>query len=879
MRKNIEGLMQKRWLKVLIALTIPALFLIIGFLSISDYGITHDEPVHFMRGEAYFHYFMTGKKDYSDLPAFDREKHDDISGIKKSLQERQQSRNIYQNDGFDFSQWMKTDGGHPPLNAILSSLTVEIFYKRLGILGNVDAHHSIIIILGAFCILGVYLFASEAYGRLAGTVAAVSLSLYPFFLVASHNKIKAGPETAFFTLTIWSLWKGLKDRSWKWLLISSLFCGFALGTKFNIVFLPFIILPWFLILLVSRLIRKERVFSPSFLVSLFLYPLLPLVILYACWPWLWSAPLERFLEVIGYYKTVGGAGSQDWDMIVLARAIFRTPFPILLLSILGIGYALTHFWKEKEKTSLLVLFWLVVPIMRGIFPGMTVYGSIHRMAEYIPPLCILAGVGGKIFFLHLRSFLHRRGLIKETVSHYLAVGIIVLLFIPHLFILVSLHPNEDMYFNFFIGGIKGAQEKGMVNPGITIGNLFLQGVKWLNEHAEKGAVCDVDGLTSNIQPKTLRDDIGLGRYFSGLEREGEYLLFQYEDGKINPYTAALFPEAYLKPIYQVKARNVPIFNVYKNDAAHTYPGMVNHAEVDLRPRWFIAPDNTVEIDLGKKVIPCKIEFIFSEKDSSGLVDGFVMYSPDHVNWRRDAWDFRNGLPLSCRKKGRYVYLLNPPQITQFFKVRTYPIDKITCYQKVRDIKVWWLTDFIYLPFASNFSHSADALTSVINIHQSGKYALVSRDQGFSTDFTVGGKELKINPGPRILQNGWVVYNEGIDLPSGNHQAKLSMAHFQSPISIVKVKTSPHFSRKKKRDVGAEFRFGIEELKNWSFRPSDVTYDCFTAEGGMLLLSSYFDGDSDEDEFVQMRREGLEVDLEKWGITKRNTFSNSCSSQS
>ncbi|MCK4817783.1 glycosyltransferase family 39 protein, partial [bacterium] len=391
MSKNIEELMQKRWVRILIALIIPALFLIIGFLTISDYGITWDEPLHFMRGEAYFHYFLTGKKDYSDLS----------------------TRNIYQSAGCgNFKYWMKFAHRHPPLNGILSSLSVEIFYKRLGILGNIDAHHSIILILGALCILAVYLFASEAYGRLAGLVAALSLSLYPFFLVACHNKIKAGPETAFFTLTVWSLWKGLKDRNWKWVLTSSLFCGFALATKFNIIFLPFIVLPWFLTLLRSRLIGKERLFSPSLLVSFFLYPLLPLVILYACWPWLWPAPLQRLLEVVTYYKTVGTYRGEGWDMIVLGRAIFRTPFPVLLLSSIGIGYALTHFWKEKNKTSLLVLLWLLVPIIRAIAPGMTVYGSIHRLAEYIPPLCILAGVGAKILFLRLRSFLATRGLIK-----------------------------------------------------------------------------------------------------------------------------------------------------------------------------------------------------------------------------------------------------------------------------------------------------------------------------------------------------------------------------------------------------------------------------------------------------------------------------------
>lgn len=745
--------MHKKWLRVLIALIIPVLFLVIGFLTISDYGITWDETAHFMRGEAYFHYFTTGKKDYSDLPDFNEEEYLHVSGIKKSFQERQQFRNIYQNDGFDFSFWKdRVEAGHPPLNDIISSLTVEIFYKRLGVLGNVEAHHSIIIILGAFCILTVYLFGSEAYGKLAGLIAALSLSLYPYFLVASHNEVKTGPEMAFFTLTVWSLWKGLKDRNWKWVLISSFFCGCALGTKFNIVFLPFIILPWLLVFLKSLLLRKEKLFSPPFLISLLLYPLIAFFILYASWPWLWTDPFRRFLEVVGYYKTIGttGSGIKHWDMILLYRVIFRTPLPVLFLGITGIGYALTHFWKEKNKTSLLVLLWLLVPIMRGIAPGMTVYGDTRQIAEYIPPLCILAGIGAEVLFLRLRSFL----------SHYLAGLIILLLFIPHLFILIDLHPNEDMYFNLLTGGIKGAREKGMIVHGLSFGNTFLQGVKWLNEHAAKNAVCDVDGLSSAIQPKTLRDDIKLDRCFSGLERKGEYLLYLYEDGKINTYTAGLFPEAYLKPVHQIKVQDVPIFNIYKNETAFTYPGMVNYAQLNLKLRWFIAPDNSLEIDLRKKVLPCKIEFIFSEKSCSGLADGLILSSSDYLNWKRDAVNLPGG-DDSSYQEGRYDHFLNPPQITQFFKIHSYPPEKSTCYQKVRDIKVWVLTDFVYL-------------APVTNIQQPGKYALVSKQSGFSVDFTIDGKKVKINPSPQTLKDGWRVYNEGIDLLSGNHQIGLSV---------------------------------------------------------------------------------------------------------
>jgi hypothetical protein len=65
MRKNIKELMQKRWVRGLIALIIPA---------------------------------------------FDYEKYHHISGIKKSLQERRQSRNIYQFSIRTISQFLQKSG-------------------------------------------------------------------------------------------------------------------------------------------------------------------------------------------------------------------------------------------------------------------------------------------------------------------------------------------------------------------------------------------------------------------------------------------------------------------------------------------------------------------------------------------------------------------------------------------------------------------------------------------------------------------------------------------------------------------------------------------------------------------------------------------------
>jgi len=79
--------------------------------------------------------------------------------------------------------------------------------------------------------------------------------------------------------------------------------------------------------------------------------------------------------------------------------------------------------------------------------------------------------------------------------------------------------------------------------------------------------------------------------------------------------------------------------------------------------------------------------------------------------------------------------------------------------------------------------------------------------------------------------------------------------------IVKARVLPRFVRK--RQIGQEISFGKEEIANWFTRVSGVTYDYSISESGVLILSSYFDGDKKEDEFVQISNETVRIDLKKY----------------
>src|SRR3989344_4228074 len=50
--------------KYLLPLILSLAFFIIGIFTLSDYGINWDSPLHMLRGQAYAHFFLTGKDSY-----------------------------------------------------------------------------------------------------------------------------------------------------------------------------------------------------------------------------------------------------------------------------------------------------------------------------------------------------------------------------------------------------------------------------------------------------------------------------------------------------------------------------------------------------------------------------------------------------------------------------------------------------------------------------------------------------------------------------------------------------------------------------------------------------------------------------------------------
>lgn len=543
------------------AITFAFLFFLIKLFTLSNYGINWDEAARNARGQAYVHYFLTGEKDYKNLSV--------------------PRRSIYQSDFFSFNvinKWV----GHPPLGDIISSFSNFIFYQNLGILGDVEAHHLSYIIICSLLVGLIFYFVGTEYGLFVGLISILALTLNPFFFAMSSFNFKDPIQASFYAAAVIFFYKAFSKNNWKLALLASVFSGMGLAVKFNILFAIFIFTPWLAILHWDKIKRIKWPFSLKMTASIIFIPIISFGILIVSWPYLWKNPFN-LINIFNFYKKYGTTYFQPPEYLTFGNlstypaqwVLFATPIIILVLALFGILYAILHGSKEKSKLSLLILFWFLVPILRVTAPHTGVADGMNEVIEYIPPLAILAGIGAKYIVEKVSSIMYQVLGIKQINKKNLILNtlyiILIFSFVPITLKIISIHPNENVYFNPLIGGLKGAKEKNFSLWGNTYGNAYRQAANWLNKNVENKAKVDLGlGYVGNMPSIWLRKDIDYSnKYRSDLTEKGEYIVEMTGDFPGWPKACYLtYAKNFLKPVYEVKVDDVAILTIWKNDSVH-----------------------------------------------------------------------------------------------------------------------------------------------------------------------------------------------------------------------------------------------------------------------------------------------------------------------
>lgn len=682
-----------------IILIVPFIYFILAVLTISDYGINWDEPFHFNRGQAYLHYFLTGEKNYLKLPKapslkgssdfMSREGESELylnsksSSIPPDLSYR---RSYFQSDVFNYEYFKENDGGgHPPANDILAAFFNFIFYQKLGVLGDIEAYHLFEITVATLLILGVTYFTYYHFGILAAFVAGFSLAAYPLFFAESHFNIKDPVETAFFGLTVIIFYFAIIKANWKLVLISAIFAGLALGTKFNALFLPFILITWLIIYFLNN--KKVLLKQKILLFSILSYPFISIAIFISLWPYLWQNTVQNLLPVIQFYKESGTLSIDGlinfkyfgFNLFPAFWIATTTPLTILLFSLLGLIFATKNMFKTKQFIFLLLLLWFLVPILRVTIPGAAIHGGVRHIMEFIPAMAILSGIG--VYWVY--RFL------KKQILKFLFIVLLIVMFMFTLLELIKLHPNENIYFNQLVGGLKGAKEKNIPFWGYNYGNVYFQGVEWLNKNAVQNAKLALPIVNMvNVPRIKLRPDIDFSNaYFSGSSKQGEYVMEMSNNWNPRSWYAYAYLDEFLNPVYEVKVDGVTILKIWKNSEQYLREEF-KKTEQEYIVKNFNVVDSILNIDLGQKILLTKLKISHSSQDCQTQKGGYIRLSVDGQSWEQRSetidypqipiqwmkWDEKNFTYFFSAKETRFIFLdtqMEDSCLLQNLKIRIY----------------------------------------------------------------------------------------------------------------------------------------------------------------------------------------------------------------
>lgn len=627
--------------KVLFSILAGCIFFLSAISTISDYNIMWDARGHFLRGQAFLNFLLTGKGSYENMPLtqdYARYYRDYVSQdspnrdiTKLVSKDPSYRRSIYQdqiNSGFFNNLIEGKTLGHPPLSDIASASFNKIFYEKLGLLRDDHAYAFYSIVLASVLVAVFFYWICSLYGFFPAVVSAVTLVTTPLFWAESHNNIKDIPQLAFFSLAIWAFWKGIIGKSKKWIIVSAFVAGCALGTKFNILFVPFIVVPWFALYFFKSSFSARKIYLGWWWIFLS-YPIIMFAVFFFTWPQLWYTP-TNLLNVFGYYKDIG----TNIDYTPAFRTLFGfntyaplwilyTTFPaVVVLSLVGIIAWIVRLKKTKDFLPFLFLLWLIVPILRVSLPNTAIYGGVRQIMEYIPALSFFAGYGA-----YMLSFLFSARF--KTLFYFL----IVLCFFPLILTLFRLHPAENAYFNSLIGGLQGAKEAKLTGWGNTNGGIYEVAVAWLNKNAEPNSHVAVGfSETADFYIPEFRQDLLVDNQFSGYLQKGEYIVALTHDSGLEHTYGLRYPERFLDPVYVYAVDDVPLIKIWKNDKSHLKREFSEkiYTNMNLMPRQ-VGDELRWGLDKKRQIMAVEIEF--NENNSCKSLDNAIFQiSEDGQTW-------------------------------------------------------------------------------------------------------------------------------------------------------------------------------------------------------------------------------------------------------
>jgi 4-amino-4-deoxy-L-arabinose transferase-like glycosyltransferase len=429
---------------------------------------------------------------------------------------------------------------HPVLTKVLYGLSHHLFTDKLHWLSDIPGFRLPAWAFSALLSAILYLFAARLASRRGALFAVAAFWLVPRQFFHGHLACFDMPMACVWLLTAYCYWRSLSRL--RWAIWTGVAFGLALSTKHNAWIIPGVFLIHFLLAEAGPARRAGgfkavlKAAAPFF----FMAGLGP-VLFYLCWPYLWHAPLDRFVWYVNFHAQ---HINYPWEFFgtllveppfpigyAFALTAVTVPFGLLVLMATGalrevlrfaasyVIHPLRRVCGELDSDSLLLLGNAFASLAVLSMPNLPIFGGVKHWLPSMPFLMIFAAralervgsVAGELF--------PRTARLAFPLLAALALA-------PALWGVVHNHPYGTSFYNEVAGGYPGGASLGMHRQYWS--NNVTGVLDWLNKNAPPNArvffhEVTWDSFLAYRKAGLLRDDL---QYAAGPE-DSQLAAYQY----------------------------------------------------------------------------------------------------------------------------------------------------------------------------------------------------------------------------------------------------------------------------------------------------------------------------------------------------------------
>jgi hypothetical protein len=347
--------------------------------------------------------------------------------------------------------------------------------NRVSPLGVFETRHLLNGLVGVLGLVGAWKLGRRLGGPRAGFAAALLLLLTPNYYGQMFNNPKDIP---FAVGSIWAIYclvrviPRLPRPPLRMVVKLGVATGLAMGIRVGglllLCYLGLVLCLWgawqaiaarrLSVLVTASWTTFWRVFAP---VASIAYALM-----LAFWPWAQSDPIHHPLQALAVFSKevfwtkvlfdgqLIAADHLPWDYLPVFIGL-ALPELVLVLLLAAPVVAVVHLarrdaWQPERVLPLFLLgFAIVFPVAYAIAAKAVLFNGMRHFIFVLPPIAVAAALVGERTLAWLDGFAYRKPVYATLALYGLA----------HVSIMAMLHPDQYVYYNAFVGGVPGAENR------------------------------------------------------------------------------------------------------------------------------------------------------------------------------------------------------------------------------------------------------------------------------------------------------------------------------------------------------------------------------------------------------------------------------------